>query len=284
MRFLCACAALLIASGASALPFTGTLTLDFNETIQATLTGEGEGVSTPSTVRLTSGGILGSVVVPITSPNPTPPPSVIFPVFPIVEFRAEGPAGIGPATFSAGGGIHGGFGGNAPLTGAARAGLFGPPPFAFLTVPMSVVGMAGGFAETESILGIEVSVFGHAWTTGAVVVTANPGPTQTLIVTARGSDERTPGGVGRIQLVSPALVVTNIAGSENITLVTTLDLEFFPEPSAAVPEPGALVLFGAGAALVAARTRRRARGTRAWLRIGFAASWRRTPTHPGSGS
>jgi hypothetical protein len=62
-----------------------------------------------------------------------------------------------------------------------------------------------------------------------------------------GTDSRTPGGLGRLTLVSPTKVSTNLLGSPQVfVLVGTLTLEF-------VPEPGTLLLLGVGIAALAAR-------------------------------
>jgi len=69
-----------------------------------------------------------------------------------------------------------------------------------------------------------------------------------------GTDSRTPGGLGHLTLVSPTKVTTNLLGGEPVSLVAVgiLTLAF-------VPEPGTLLLLGAGVAALAARGRRAAR-------------------------
>ena len=62
----------------------------------------------------------------------------------------------------------------------------------------------------------------------------------------------TPGGLGQLTLVSPTVVHTNLGAQGTFLVVSSLTLSF-------VPEPGTLVLLGAGAAAlgVFGRGRRR---------------------------
>jgi hypothetical protein len=68
-----------------------------------------------------------------------------------------------------------------------------------------------------------------------------------------GTDSRTPGGLGQVTLVSPTKVTTNLLGEGPLSLVAVgiLTLAF-------VPEPGTLILLGAGVAALAGWGRRRA--------------------------
>ena len=275
---LLAGAFLLGASTARAIPFTGTLTLDINNGLLASLEGGGEAVSTPSSVQITSGGVLGTVTFPVT--GTTSGGMVTLVAFPVVEIALTGPAGLGTASFSTGNGPSGGLGGTAPLRGTAKLGLFGPPPFAFLDVPLSPIGSPGASTMASSPLGIQVSGFGEGWTTGIARVIGTPftGTGPVTLAQATGTDMRTPDGLGTVVLVSPTLVKTNLAGLEQIPLITSLELEIGepgmmpgdrmdddmmtddvpddPGPNDAVPEPGAALLFGAGVLLVARRLRR----------------------------
>jgi hypothetical protein len=56
-----------------------------------------------------------------------------------------------------------------------------------------------------------------------------------------GSDGRTPGGLGQLTLVSPTVVHTSLGAQGTFLVVASLTVNF-------VPEPGTLVLLGAGAA------------------------------------
>jgi hypothetical protein len=86
------------------------------------------------------------------------------------------------------------------------------------------------------------------WTTGNVTVTGMGA------VQAVGSDARTPGGLGQITLVTPIRIEGGLHPSP-LAGFATLSLAF-------VPEPGTLVLTGAGALCLAALGRRRARSRR----------------------
>jgi hypothetical protein len=83
------------------------------------------------------------------------------------------------------------------------------------------------------------------WTTGMVEVTASGGP-QATILKRTGYDNRTPGGEGTIQMVSPALTRWKHPFSDYYTgSIATLKLTFVPEPTALlmlVPGIGALAI------------------------------------------
>jgi hypothetical protein len=83
------------------------------------------------------------------------------------------------------------------------------------------------------------------WTTGVVEVTATGGP-QATILKRTGYDNRTPGGAGDIQMVSPALTRWKHPFSDYYTgSIATLKLTFIPEPTALlmlIPGIGALAI------------------------------------------
>ncbi|RIL02026.1 MAG: hypothetical protein DCC71_16890 [Proteobacteria bacterium] len=139
-------------------------------------------------------------------------------------------------------------GGALALLGAAKVCLFGPcsAAVANLTVPLDVVGQGG----TTSVAGaVDVTVQGAAWTVGtAQIGTATAmgfafGPDGQTSSTARAS--------GRIQLVTPIRILTNLPGDLAVVpAFGILTLHF-------VPEPTTLLLLGAGLAAIAARARAR---------------------------
>ncbi len=75
-----------------------------------------------------------------------------------------------------------------------------------------------------------ISVF--PWTTGVVEVTASGGP-QSTVLKRTGYDNRTPGGAGSIQMVSPALTRWKNPFMDYYTgSIATMKLIFVPEPDA----------------------------------------------------
>ena len=120
-----------------------------------------------------------------------------------------------------------------------------------LSVPLSVVG-AGGVAA-GSVAALNITVTGHAWTTGPAVVTytAYIFPTGDVVLqeTLTGYDSRIGGHGGALQLVSPMRVMTNAGGDVPAFMVMTL---FVPEPGT-----GLLLFAAAGACLLAGHRRRR---------------------------
>lgn len=77
---------------------------------------------------------------------------------------------------------------------------------------------------------VTISVF--PWTTGMAEVNAFSGPQETILKRT-GYDNRTPAGVGNIQLVSPALTRwKNPFGDYYTGSIATLKLTFIPEPEA----------------------------------------------------
>jgi hypothetical protein len=149
----------------------------------------------------------------------------------------------------------GGLGGPGPLAGAFIINVLG---LFNLDIPLSVVGSTG--ASDQNVLGsLFVTVLGTGWTTGSVQltgVTTAPTPYGAFnvnTVTSAGYDNRTPGHVGRVLLVSPFKVITNAAG--NLPGIARQTLDF----GGIVPEPGVLGLLVVGAAGLAIEGRRRMR-------------------------
>jgi hypothetical protein len=114
------------------------------------------------------------------------------------------------------GAVGGNFGGRLTATGY-QGGTATPPTF---------------FVET---------VWGFPWTTGAVIAKAPPNPylggsATAVSLTAMGTDQRTPRGRGRLQLVTP-IVVRKRDGNTGGLLqanagIAVASLQFAPEPSA----------------------------------------------------
>jgi hypothetical protein len=109
-------------------------------------------------------------------------------------------------------------------------------------------GGTGGFTRT--------TLWGLPWTTGAVTAMGTTPMGAFTTATAQGSDQRTPAGVGTIQLVAPFLVKRSFDLAPGYELrggsVATLTLQFAPEPAANL-----LLLCGvAGLALLSRFARR----------------------------
>ncbi len=139
----------------------------------------------------------------------------------------------------------GGLGGPGALAGTFLINVLG---LFNLEIPLSPVGATG--AAGQVVAGtLAVSVLGTGWTTASVQVTGvstitTPTGNAAVVntVTFVGYDNRTPGHVGRVLLVSPFKVITNAAG--NLPGIARQALDF----AGVVPEPGTLGLLVAGAA------------------------------------
>jgi hypothetical protein len=122
-------------------------------------------------------------------------------------------------------------------------------------VPLSV-GKAGQFTGTMHVVSSyhDVTVDFHAWTPGTVTFTGLTSKGVALSdVVVMGSFNLSPMGGGTVTLVAPSKISTDgvLVQSRTVLSVTTLKLSF-------VPEPGALLLLGAGiAAMVAFASHRR---------------------------
>jgi hypothetical protein len=110
-------------------------------------------------------------------------------------------------------------------------------------VPVSV-GVAGQFTGSFIVLGINhfITVDFYAWTPHTAVFTGLTTVGSALpTVTAAGSFSLTPGGAGTVTLVSPTKISIDCALAQRRTAgFTELRMVF-------VPEPGTLLLLGAGA-------------------------------------
>ena len=151
----------------------------------------------------------------------------------------------------------GGLGGPGALAGTFFINVLG---LFNLEVPLDPVGSTG--AAGQRVAGsIAVTVLGTGWTTGTVQVTGvstltTPTSNTDVVntVTLAGYDNRTPGHVGRVLLVSPFKVITNAAGNLPGLAWQTLDF------AGVVPEPGTLGLLATAMVTLVLLGMRRRRG------------------------
>jgi hypothetical protein len=228
--------AALAAAPAQAAPyhFTASLRLDFGGFQGPVFTASGNGESGPAGVQLPAGLFSGTQTAPLGTGA--------------LSGLAVSLGSSGSGSFS-GTPLHG----TLPVPGAVRALGAGTTLY---TLPLQSSYEVGVFG----VGGMNTSV---APTSLAPVVTFAPwdvGPVTTFALAAArglattmftGSDSRTPAGLGRVTLVSPAKVRFG-GGAPTHFLLGTLQVEF-------VPEPGAPLLLGTGAVLLAALGRGRAR-------------------------
>ena len=120
-----------------------------------------------------------------------------------------------------------------------------------LPVPVSPRINTGRAVEESRSTVRKTSTMAGLWTTGRVsraVPTADGG---TEPFPLKGFDARNASGVGDLQLVTPITVVRLLDGADPLTSYAKLDMQF-------VPEPGAALLFAVGGAVLAvAGVRRR---------------------------
>ncbi len=245
-RFLGVLAAGLIAMAmagdahAVALGFEGSLVLQILRLDPIVIPGSGTAIVNGSG----PGGHLNDLDIPA---SPFAISGFVLPVsdpggYPINGIHVT--AHNGDGAFSGVGG--GGFGGVMPIVGAAKVCLFGSCSAALsnLDVPLTVVGQ-GGVAVATGI--VDLTVVGAPWTTGTAFV-------GTAFTAMGGVSPLSNTGApsGRLTLVTPVFISTNVSSSAIIPAFAILRLHF-------VPEPGTLTLFGASIAGLVAFGRRRVR-------------------------
>jgi hypothetical protein len=146
-------------------------------------------------------------------------------------------------------------GGNLVLGGVAN--IYGIGGFTSGGAPLLAVPLVLGTPNTISKAsgGVAITAISGGWTAGTAsvspVTTTTPwffmtNPSGT--VTAMGANGLTIGGAGTLVLVAPTRIISGVAGT--LAAFSTLTLNY-------VPEPGTLLLLGAGVAGLAARGRRR---------------------------
>jgi hypothetical protein len=148
------------------------------------------------------------------------------------------------------GGVHA-FNGTANVYGIGGFTSGGAP---LLAVPL-VLGTPNTITKASG--GVAITAISSGWTAGTASVspvtttptTPTTAPTNPAgTVTAMGANGLTPGGAGTLVLVAPTRLITNVAGT--LAAFSTLTLTY-------VPEPGTLLLLGAGVAGLTAIGRRK---------------------------
>lgn len=261
LRFLTVCALTLSVAGqarSAVLPFTGTLNVTMGSFAPIVVTGSGVGTSngvgaaasipagifavsataaiTPAIMGLVGGfAVCGSGLANGTS--------LSIPATGLGSC-APHPAGLSNALSFTGTTGTGGISASAYLTGVASGGT----ATTAAEIPLTVVGVGG--SSTFSAFGLLTgTVTGNKWGLGTVTASgALNGVTTTL--TASGFDNRNASGAGTLQLVTVTNTNLGLAGS--MPSISVLTLTF-------VPEPGTLLLMGAGIGGLALSGRRRAK-------------------------
>ncbi len=128
--------------------------------------------------------------------------------------------------------------------GGAALGCGGTPA-SNLVVPLSPIGQGGSAFATA---GVNITAFGAPWTIGTAAVQASTVMGFAHDPGSATSSTAAPSGV--VQLVTPVFVSTNLGAFPTVAVFANLTLHF-------VPEPGTLLLLGAGIAGLAVLGRRR---------------------------
>jgi hypothetical protein len=245
---------------ARATPFDATLSIRIESAIgtlgAVSFVGSGSGVSTPTLVTVPSGIFAGTALLPVGG----------VPSLSGISFQAVG---------NRAGNFRGSFGfllGPLPISGVLRLkGSTGTGPATLAAVPLffaTVGGASRGFGRGGSFFNAYVDVAFDNWSHSAVSpATWGKVPYSYHLAggkaasrrnvyyytTAMGSNARTPGGLGQLTLVSPIRIESNLPGAGSLLVAFgSLTLNF-------VPEPGTLLLLGAGAAALGFAGRRRRR-------------------------
>jgi hypothetical protein len=241
---------------AGAAAFTGTLVIELGTLPPANFNGSGSVTSTPTQLTIPSGVFTGTFGTPITGQVPltfinmnisnAPGSFTGTPLQGTMPIRGGANVlanlGAGPTTLvkvpftvTSGGVLTAGlgFGGTIPATGGLILGIY----------------FSDWRVGTAKITGVDISYTYHL--PGGAMASNTTTYTYVGTVTRSGYDNRTPGGLGVVQLVSPTKVVAQLVGVLPVWSTITLQ----------VPEPASGFLLGSLAVALAgfgfAHSRRR---------------------------
>jgi hypothetical protein len=219
-------------AGAAVLPVDGTLSITLGSIGTVVVTGSGTGSS--------AGGVGSSATVPAGLINGVV--NVTVPITPPILALSKITV---PAPFA---NAAGSFAPNGAMANSLVANLFFTTGSPAGSVPLFYVG--GGLGTAKALIsGLPLTLVGATFTNLGLSA-GNPTVTTMVMkisasvpvtVTATAFDKRTAGGAGTLQLVAPATLKIFAGALGEMPVVGTLTLQF-------VPEPGTLLLLGAGAA------------------------------------
>jgi hypothetical protein len=236
-------AALAVPAGAAPYAFSAQLTIQVGALPPVTVTGSGSG---------TSAGAGGAASIPggvfsIVTTAPIDPPLLVIDGFGV---GAPGQGGTGQLPLDPGTNqalAWNGVTGQMPLDASAYliTGYLngvGPTPNNAAAVPLNVVGVGGTKKFVALGTLIMATIKANPYQLGMVTVMgALNGSPSTVMGT--GFDNRTAGGLGTLQLVSPTIVSLGALGA--LAVLNTITIFNVPEPSVVLLLAGGLVGLGA---------------------------------------
>jgi hypothetical protein len=228
--------------------FTASLTVQVGTLPPVTASGSGSG---------TSAGAGGTATIPantfsVFASAPISPPllSLLF------GFVVGAPGQTGMvAPFAPGSSNALAFNGSTGTMGLnASAYLLNKAGKAVAGIPLGIIGVGG--TTTFSVLGLVTgTIFANPYQLGMVTISGQLPPDPAVVLMGTGVDARTANGGGTLTLVSPTNVSLGPLG--NLPALATLVINYELNPTPVIPEPGTVLLLGAGIAGLAAIGRKR---------------------------